>query len=69
MAAVEERAKSELKDAIKEKIPHVSEKTIKVGKRQERIKPKSAVKTSTSKSIKRKKEDDWEGTIFKKLKK
>ena len=72
MAAVEERAKSELNDAIKDKIPHVSEKTIKVGKRQERIKPKSAVKTTTSKSVKRKKleeEEDWEGTIFKKLKK
>jgi hypothetical protein len=71
MAAVEERAKSELKNAIKEKIPHVSEKTIKVDKRQGRIKPKSTVKTTTPKSAKRKKfkEDDWEDTIFKKLKK
>uniref|UniRef100_A0A8W8MMJ6 Uncharacterized protein n=1 Tax=Magallana gigas TaxID=29159 RepID=A0A8W8MMJ6_MAGGI len=33
MAAVEERAKEEMKEAIKEKIPHVSEKTIKTQKK------------------------------------
>jgi hypothetical protein len=48
MAAVEERAKAELKDAIKESIPQASENTIKVGNRQERIKPKLAVKMTTS---------------------
>lgn len=64
MAAVEERAKSELKEAIKETIPHVSEKTFKADKRQKRIKPKSAVKTTTSKRVKRKK---LEGEIGKVL--
>lgn len=64
MAAVEERAKSELKEAIKETIPHVSEKTIKADKQQKRIKPRSAVKTTTSKRVKRKK---LEGEIGKVL--
>lgn len=71
MAAVEEIAKSELKEAIKEKIRHVSENSIKVDKQQKRIKAKPAAKTTTSKSTKRKilKEEDWGGTIFKKQKK
>lgn len=32
MAVVEERAKKKIKEAIKEKIPHLSEKTIKAQK-------------------------------------
>ena len=57
MAAVEERAKEEMKEAIKEKIPHVSEKTIKTQKRQPVIKPKPTLKKKTpQKGLKRKRD-------------
>lgn len=59
MAAVEERAKEEMKEAIKEKIPHVSEKTIKAQKRQPVIKPKPTLKKKTpQKGLKRKRDTE-----------
>jgi len=49
VAAAEERAKSELKDAVKEKVPHVSvKKTIKAKKRARSLSSKKSVKRTIS---------------------
>ena len=57
MAAVEERAKVEMKEAIKENVPHVPEKTIKAQMRRHTVKFKPTLKKKTpQKQLKRKQE-------------
>lgn len=57
MAAVEERAKVEMKEAIKENVPHVPEKTIKAQMRRHTVKFKPTLKKKAhQKQLKRKQE-------------
>lgn len=57
LAAVEERAKAEIKKAIKENIPHIPEKTIKTQIRQSTVKSKPTLKKKTpQKELKRKRD-------------
>lgn len=57
MAAVEERAKAEIKETIKENIPHVPEKTIKAQIRQGTVKSKPTLRKKTpQKGLKRKRD-------------
>jgi hypothetical protein len=48
MAAVEERAKSDLKEEIKENVPHIRVGAIKVNSRSQTIRPIQSVKKNTS---------------------
>ena len=57
MTAVEERAKVEMKEVIKENVPHVPEKTIKTQMRRHTVKFKPTLKKKTpQKQLKRKQE-------------